>query len=70
VNGKQDFLLPYETNQKPFFGRLGDTGWPIRRSSCMKAATAIAITRPDLLGEILAWFDHYLGPVQEKIVSQ
>src|SRR5215813_6330844 len=23
LNGKQDFLLPYETNQKPFFDLLG-----------------------------------------------
>jgi hypothetical protein len=23
------------------------------------------ITRPDLLGEIIAWFDHYLGHVRE-----
>ncbi len=24
------------------------------------------VTRPDLLGEILMWFDHYLGPVNER----
>ena len=24
------------------------------------------VTRPDLLGEIITWFDHYLGAVQER----
>jgi hypothetical protein len=24
------------------------------------------VTRPDLLGEILTWFDRYLGPVAEQ----
>jgi hypothetical protein len=24
------------------------------------------VTRPDLIGEILNWFDRYLGPVQAR----
>jgi len=69
LNGKQDFLLPYETNQKPFFDVLG-TPAADKKVVLYEGGHRNPVTRPDLLGEILAWFDHYLGPVQEKTISE
>ncbi len=64
IGGRQDFILPLETCQKPLFRLLGasekdkglalfDTGhvvWP----------------GPDMIKEILEWLDRYLGPVNTK----
>jgi pimeloyl-ACP methyl ester carboxylesterase len=65
VNGKQDFIVPYETNQKLLFNALGT---PVADKKLMtyEGGHRNPVTRPDLLGEIIGWFDHYLGPVQEK----
>jgi dienelactone hydrolase len=68
VNGRQDFALPYETNQKPFFEAFG-TPAADKRLVLYEGGHRNPVTRPDLLGEILAWFDRYLGPVQEKTIS-
>ena len=64
VNGKQDFILPYETNQKLLFNALG-TPAKDKKLITYEGGHRNPVTRPDLLGEILQWFDHYLGPVQE-----
>jgi dienelactone hydrolase len=69
LNGKQDYLLPYETNQKPFFELLG-TPAADKKLVLYEGGHRNPVTRPDLLGEILAWFDHYLGPVPEKTISE
>jgi pimeloyl-ACP methyl ester carboxylesterase len=64
VGGRYDFLLPLETSQMPMLRLLGapekdkrlalfDTGhvvWP----------------GPEMIKEILAWLDRYLGPVKMK----
>jgi dienelactone hydrolase len=65
VNGKQDFLLPYETNQKVLFDALG-TPARDKKLIAYEGGHRNPVTRPDLLGEILAWFDRYVGTVQEQ----
>ena len=64
VNGKQDFLTPSETQQKPLFNALG-TPAADKKLIQYEGGHFNPFTRPDLLGEILSWFDHYLGPVRE-----
>jgi dienelactone hydrolase len=64
VNGKQDFILPYETNQKVLFNALG-TPAADKKLITYEGGHSNPVTRPDLLGEIISWFDRYLGPVQE-----
>jgi dienelactone hydrolase len=64
VNGKQDFTFPYETNQKVLFNALG-TAPADKRLISYEGGHRNPVTRPDLLGEIIAWFDRYLGPIQE-----
>ena len=64
VNGKQDFIFPYETNQNFLFNALG-TPAADKKLIAYEGGHSNPVTRPDLLGEIISWFDHYLGPVQE-----
>ena len=65
VNGRQDFIFPYETNQKVLFEALA-TPPRDRRLVLYEGGHRNPVTRPDLLGEIIAWFDSYLGPVQQE----
>jgi eukaryotic-like serine/threonine-protein kinase len=65
VNGKQDFNFPYESNQTVLFDALGT---PARDKKLIvyEGGHRNPVTRPDLLGEILAWFDRYVGTIQEQ----
>ncbi len=65
VNGRDDFLLPAETSQKPLFNALG-TPAADKRYTQYDGGHANLVSRPDLIGEILEWFDHYLGPVKSR----
>jgi len=63
VNGRYDFLFPLDTNQIPLFRALG-TRDADKRHVLYDGGHRNLVTRPDLIGEVLAWFDRYLGPTQ------
>ena len=60
LNGRSDFMVPYETNQRPLFEALGTKEKVFKRYD---GGHANLLTRPDLIGEVLTWLDKYLGPV-------
>ncbi len=62
LNGKQDFITPYETSQKPLFDALG-TPEGGKKLVLFEGGHRNPETRPELVSEIIGWFDHYLGPV-------
>ena len=62
LNGRDDFIFPMETHQKPLFEALG-TQKPDKVFRQYSGGHANLLTRPDLIGEILDWLDKYLGPV-------
>jgi len=62
VNGRDDFIFPLETNQKPLFRAFG-TKEPDKKHVLYDGGHRNLVTRPDLIGEILDWFDKYLGAV-------
>jgi dienelactone hydrolase len=64
VNGKQDVLFPYESNARVLFKALG-TPAADKKIVSFDGGHRNPVTRPDLLGAIIAWFDRYLGPVQQ-----
>jgi dienelactone hydrolase len=64
VNGRQDFIFPYDTNQKVLLNAMG-TPAADKKLITYEGGHRNPVTRPDLLGEIIGWFDHYLGPVQQ-----
>ena len=62
VNGENDFTLPYETAQKPFFDQLGT---PDEHKRYVAVSGGHVTTDPNaLIRETLAWLDRYLGPVE------
>ena len=63
VNGRNDFIFPLDTNQKLLFEALG-TKEPDKKHILYDGGHRNLVTRPDLLGEVLDWFDRYLGPVE------
>jgi dienelactone hydrolase len=65
LNGQYDFIFPLETNQKPLFRALG-TKEPDKDHITYDGGHRNLVTRPDLIGEILNWFDRYLGAVEPK----
>ena len=63
VNGRHDFLFPVDTNQKPLFEALG-TKESQKEHILYDGGHRNLVTRPDLIGEVLDWFDRHLGPVE------
>jgi eukaryotic-like serine/threonine-protein kinase len=62
VNGAYDSILPVATSQEPMFQRLG-TSPAQKRQVVFKSGHAVTVpeVRNDLVREVLAWFDTYLG---------
>jgi eukaryotic-like serine/threonine-protein kinase len=62
INGRDDFLMPYELSQRPFFELIGA---PADRKRHARAAGGhIPANRFDIIREVLDWLDRQLGPVQ------
>jgi dienelactone hydrolase len=65
VNGTQDFVFPPETNTRLLFEALG-TPAADKKQVLFEGGHTNPMTRPDLLGEIIGWFDRCFGPVRER----
>jgi len=63
LGGRYDFITS-EASQKLLFRALG-TKEPDKKFVQFEGGHINLVTRPDLLGEILNWLDHYLGPVAD-----
>jgi eukaryotic-like serine/threonine-protein kinase len=63
LNGRHDFLFPYETSSKPLFDALG-TPPDQKAQRLYDGGHADIVARPEAIGEILSWLDKYLGPVE------
>jgi len=62
VNGAYDSILPVAASQEPMYQRLG-TVPAQKRHVVFKSGHAVTVpeVRNDLVREVLAWFDNYLG---------
>jgi serine/threonine protein kinase/dienelactone hydrolase len=60
LNGKYDYMFPYEYSQKPFYDLLGT---PDKDKKHFLDNTSHNVGRDSLIREILTWLDKYLGPV-------
>jgi eukaryotic-like serine/threonine-protein kinase len=65
LNGRDDLGFPVETAQKPLFKALG-TPASDKLYVQYEGGHANLVSRPELIGQILEWFDHYLGPVKTR----
>jgi formylglycine-generating enzyme required for sulfatase activity len=62
VNGRYDATFPLETAQIPLFKLLGAPA-ANKRHVQFDTPHDVTLRRDDLLKEVLAWFDTYLGPI-------
>ena len=62
VNGRDDFLFPLETNQRPLVALLGTP--PADKKLVLLEGGHILPRSNELYRESLDWFDKYLGPVE------
>ncbi len=60
INGREDSLIPHETLQLPLFRLLGA---PARDRRLALFDSGHIPPRLDIIREVLAWLDRYLGPV-------
>jgi hypothetical protein len=63
MNGKDDFLSPLEQSQIPMFRLLGTPGKDKRH---VVFDSGHSVPLPELIKEVLAWLDHYLGRIKPK----
>jgi hypothetical protein len=61
INGRWDFVLPYDTAQVPLFRLLG-TPPPDKRHEVFDGGH-VPLRRQDVVALVLRWLDRYLGPV-------
>jgi hypothetical protein len=61
VAGRSDFLVPVELSQVPLFRLLGVA--PEHKRHALFDGGHVPGQMPDVIREILDWFDKYLGPV-------
>jgi pimeloyl-ACP methyl ester carboxylesterase len=61
LNGKYDFIFPYETTVKPMFDLLGT---PNRDKKMVLYDTDHFVPKTEEIKEVLDWLDKYFGPVQ------
>ncbi len=62
INGRDDFLFPLETSQRPLLALLGAP--PADKKLVLLDGGHIVPRSKDLVRESLDWFDKYLGPVE------
>jgi hypothetical protein len=61
INGRDDFLLSYESSQLPLFELLGAP--PERKKLARLEGGHIPTNRVEIIREVLDWLDRHLGPV-------
>jgi serine/threonine protein kinase len=64
VNGRYDFELPVETAQRPLFDLLGPPSEDKRH--LVLEGGHLPWRRQELIDQVLAWLDRYLGPVPPR----
>jgi predicted esterase len=64
INGRDDFIMPYELSQQPFFAMLGAPNDGKRHARL--AGGHIPTHRLEIIRELLDWLDRYLGAVQRS----
>jgi eukaryotic-like serine/threonine-protein kinase len=64
INGRDDFMMPYEISERPLFELLGAPADKKRHARL--AGGHIPTNRLEIIREVLDWLDRQLGPVQRR----
>jgi dienelactone hydrolase len=62
ISGRDDFIRPQESSQRPLFRLLG-VAEPNKRHAVLDGGH-IPSDRREIVREVLNWLDHHLGPVK------
>ncbi len=62
LNGKYDFIFPYESTVKPMFDNLGT---PEQHKKLVLYETDHFVPKSEIIKETLNWLDKYFGPVNK-----
>ena len=65
LNGKYDYQFPLENNVMPFYKLLGT---PEKDKELILYDTDHYVPQNEMIKEVLAWCDKYLGPVKPKSI--
>ena len=65
LSGRHDYVFPYDTSQRPLFELFGTP--PSEKRHVVFDAGHDPLPRSQVIREILAWLDKYLGPVVKSI---
>jgi serine/threonine protein kinase/dienelactone hydrolase len=65
MGGSHDYIFPLESAQKPMFERLGSPADQKRQVTFDSGHTNFP--RSEMIREVLAWLDRYLGPVKSSM---
>ena len=63
INGKEDFLFPYKTSQRPMYEFLGIPDEHKEHKLYPSGHGLLGLFMKQIRGDVLGWLDHYLGPV-------
>jgi dipeptidyl aminopeptidase/acylaminoacyl peptidase len=63
MNGKYDYIFPYETSQVPMFESFGAPPED-KRHVTFKTAHGVFPHRNEMIRETLDWLDRYLGKIE------
>jgi dipeptidyl aminopeptidase/acylaminoacyl peptidase len=63
LNGRYDYIFPYETSQLPMFRAFG-TPAEHKRHVVFETAHSVHGHRNEMIREVLDWLDRYLGPAK------
>jgi eukaryotic-like serine/threonine-protein kinase len=63
INGRHDFIFPNQTAQIPMFRLLGTPGKD-KRHVVFETAHDVSVMRHEMIREVLAWLERYLGRVE------
>jgi pimeloyl-ACP methyl ester carboxylesterase len=61
INGRDDFMFPYELSQQPLFELLGLP--PDKKRHALLDGGHLPPNRLAIIREVLDWLDRHLGPV-------
>ena len=66
VNGKEDFVFPYATSQRPMYEFLGTPEAHKKHQVYHGGHGLLGLFRKQIRDDMLDWLDRYLGPVESK----
>ena len=64
INGKDDFILPYETSQRPMYEILGTPAAHKKHKVYPCGHGVLSLFSNQVREDVVDWLDRYLGPVE------